>query len=293
MEDQAKRLREIMASRRGKTNTEVTKKAKTLAIASGKGGVGKTNFAINLAISLRKLGKSVIVVDGDIGLSNIEILTGVSTKYTIVDLILKDKSIYDIMEEGPSGIKVVSGGFGYEDLDLIGQENLDKLLNELSKLEEDVDFIIFDMGAGISNMVLNFILAANDAILVTTPDPTALMDVYALIKALTLHGFNGRFKIVANMVEDRLDANNVFEKLNKVSANFLNISLDFLGYLEKTNYISEAVRQQKPFVLLYPRAKVSKNMHLMGLKLLNIPTEDKVEPLSFGEKLKSLFFKRG
>ncbi|NMB08988.1 MAG: MinD/ParA family protein [Tissierellia bacterium] len=294
MEDQAKRLRELMNKER-KINNEIIvgKKAKTLAIASGKGGVGKTNYAINLGISLQNLGSSVVVIDGDIGLSNIEILTGISTKYTIVDLILKDKSIYDIIEEGPKGVKIVSGGFGHYDLSLINDKNLNKLLDEIEKLENFVDFIIFDIGAGISNMVLNFILAADEAILITTPDPTSLMDVYALIKALTIYGYMGKLNIVTNIVENKMDAINVFEKLNKVANNFLNIELEFLGYLERTNLVSKAVRNQQPFVLLSPKANISKRMNIMALKLLDIPTIEKKEKLSFTQKLKSLLFERG
>lgn len=294
MEDQAKRLRELMNKER-KINNEIIvgKKAKTLAIASGKGGVGKTNYAINLGISLQNLGSSVVVIDGDIGLSNIEILTGISTKYTIVDLILKDKSIYDIIEEGPKGVKIVSGGFGHYDLSLINDKNLNKLLDEIEKLENFADFIIFDIGAGISNMVLNFILAADEAILITTPDPTSLMDVYALIKALTIYGYMGKLNIVTNIVENKMDAINVFEKLNKVANNFLNIELEFLGYLERTNLVSKAVRNQQPFVLLSPKANISKRMNIMALKLLDIPTIEKKEKLSFTQKLKSLLFERG
>ena len=288
MEDQAKRLRELMGN---KAHTQ--KKAKTLAIASGKGGVGKTNFAINLAISLKNLGHSVLLFDADIGLSNIEILTGISAKYTIIDLILKSKSIYDIIEEGPKGIKIISGGFGYYDLSIINDENLNKLFSEIEKLEGQVDFIIFDIGAGISDMVLNFILATDEAILITTPDPTSLMDVYTLIKALTISGYSGILNIVTNIVENRTEALNIFEKLNKVSNNFLNIELKFLGYLEKDNLVSKSVRSQQPFTLMFPKADISKRMNIMALKLIDIHFVEEEIKLSFTQKLKSLIFERG
>ena len=288
MEDQAKRLRELMGNK-----IHTPKKAKTLAIASGKGGVGKTNFAINLAISLKNLGHSVLLFDADIGLSNIEILTGISAKYTIIDLILKSKSIYDIIEEGPKGIKIISGGFGYYDLSIINDENLNKLFSGIEKLEGQVDFIIFDIGAGISDMVLNFILAADEAILITTPDPTSLMDVYTLIKALTISGYSGILNIVTNIVENRTEALNIFEKLNKVSNNFLNIELKFLGYLEKDNLVSKSVRSQQPFTLMFPKADISKRMNIMALKLIDIHFVEEEIKLSFTQKLKSLIFERG
>ncbi len=151
-----------------------------------------------------------------------EILTGISAKYTIADLILKNKGIYDIIEEGPQGIKIISGGFGYQDLYTLNDNNLNKLLLSIEEMEGgEMDFIIFDIGAGISNMVLNFILATDEAILITTPpDPTSLMDVYALIKALNINGYTGKLNIVTNIVENRKDATEIFSKLNRVANNF-------------------------------------------------------------------------
>lgn len=292
MEDQAKKLRQLM-NESSKKISLIEKKAKTLAIASGKGGVGKTNFAVNLAISLRHLGYSVLVFDADIGLSNVEILTGISTKYTISDLILKNKSIYDIIEGGPAGIKIVSGGFGYNDLSIMSHQVLDNLLYEIGKLESQFDFIILDTGAGISDIVLGFAMASDEVIIVTTPDPTSSMDAYALIKALTIKGYAGKINIVTNIVQNRADAINVFERLNKVADNFLNIQLDFLGYLERSNVVNEAVRKQQPFLLLYPSSNISKRVNIMALKFINQNIPGEKAKLSFTQKLKLLFFERG
>lgn len=292
MEDQAKKLRQLM-NESSKKISLIEKKAKTLAIASGKGGVGKTNFAVNLAISLRHLGYSVLVFDADIGLSNVEILTGISTKYTISDLILKNKSIYDIIEGGPAGIKIVSGGFGYNDLSIMSHQVLDNLLYEIGKLESQFDFIILDTGAGISDIVLGFAMASDEVIIVTTPDPTSSMDAYALIKALTINGYAGKINIVTNIVQNRADAINVFERLNKVADNFLNIQLDFLGYLERSNVVNEAVRKQQPFLLLYPSSNISKRVNIMALKFINQNIPGEKAKLSFTQKLKLLFFERG
>ena len=291
MEDQAKKLRELMGEEKVDDEVLIKKKAKTLAVASGKGGVGKTNFSINLAISLQNLGYSTLLFDADIGLSNVEILTGISAKYTIADLILKNKGIYDIIEEGPQGIKIISGGFGYQDLYTLNDNNLNKLLLSIEEMEGEMDFIIFDIGAGISNMVLNFILATDEAILITTPDPTSLMDVYALIKALNINGYTGKLNIVTNIVENRKDATEIFSKLNRVANNFLNIELEFLGYLEKSNLVTKAVRNQQPFIILDPKAGISRKMNIMALKLTNIPVVE--EKLNFTQKLKSLLFGRG
>jgi len=140
---------------------------------------------------------------------------------------------------------------------------------------------------------LNFILATDEAILITTPDPTSLMDVYTLIKALTISGYSGILNIVTNIVENRAEALNIFEKLNKVSNNFLNIELEFLGYLEKDNLVSKSVRSQQPFTLMFPKANISKRMNIMALKLMDIPAAEEEIKLSFTQKLKSLIFERG
>ena len=228
MKDQAEKLRELMEEESSnKDNTIIRNKAKVLAVTSGKGGVGKTNFAINLAISLKRLGYKVLIFDADIGLANVEILTGVNIEHTIVDLIMDKKDIYEIIGEGPEGVKIRSGGSGFNELLIMSYENIDKLLKEIEKLESFMDFIIIDTGAGISNIILHFVMAADEVILITTPDPTALMDGYTMIKALTTNGYKGKLNIVANIVSNRIEAENVFYKLNKASNNFLNVKLNF------------------------------------------------------------------
>lgn len=295
MKDQAEKLRRLM-----KNNTDtkkeylVQKKAKVLAVTSGKGGVGKTNFAINLAISIRRLGYKVLIFDADIGLANIEILTGTIIKYTIADLLLSDKDINEIIGEGPEGIKILSGGSGFNELSMINSENTNRILREIEKLESIMDFIIIDTGAGVSNIIIDFVMAADEVILITTPDPTSLMDGYTMIKALTTNGYRGKLNIVTNIVDNRMEAENIFYKLNKTSNNFLNSELNFLGYLEKTNIIPKAVKNQQPFLLYSPLSNVSKKINIMALNFIDNYDHGKIkQSKSFSQKLRELFFGRG
>ncbi|MCF6460526.1 MinD/ParA family protein [Clostridium sp. Cult3] len=295
MKDQAEKLRNIMEGKNNKKKNSITKnKAKVLAITSGKGGVGKTNFAINLAISLKRLGYRVLILDADIGLANIEILTGTNMNYTIADLIKKDKDIFDIIGEGPEGLKIISGGSGIYELSMMSDKNINILLDEMEKLEHEMDYIIIDTGAGVSNVVLDFVMASDETILITTPDPTSLMDAYTIIKALTTNGYKGKINVVANIVENRVEANNIFNKLNKVSNNFLDVELFYLGYLQRDNIVNKAVKNQQPFLLLNPSSNISKKINIMALKFVNPSKHDNLKKsVGFTQKLKELLFGRG
>lgn len=295
MKDQAENLRKIMQrNQKVEDNVIVKDKARVLAVTSGKGGVGKTNFAINLSIALKRLNYKVLILDADIGMANIEILTGVNIKYTVADLITKDKTIHEIISKGPKGINIISGGSGLNEVLLMNLDNTKKVLKEIKKLETLVDFIIIDTGAGISNIVLNFVMAADEVIVVTTPDPTSLMDGYTMIKTLTSNGYKGKLNIVVNIVNNKMEAVNIFNKINKVSNNFLDTNLHFLGYLEKSRLVNKAVINQQPFILTSPNSLVSRNINNMALsftntgKSININSEK-----GFADKLKDFIFKRG
>lgn len=294
MKDQAEKLRNIMENRVQKNIKLSRNKAKVLAITSGKGGVGKSNFAVNLAISLKRLGYRVLILDADIGLANIEILTGINIKYTIMDLIKKDMDIHDIIGEGPEGVKIISGGSGIHQLSMMDKKNTNRFLGEIEKLEFEMDYIIIDTGAGVSNIVLDFVMASDETILITTPDPTSLMDAYTMIKALTTNGYKGKINIVANIVENRQEGVSIFNKLNKVSKKFLDVNLNYLGYLKRDAIVNKAVKIQQPFLILNSSSNISKKMNVIALKFVNPNEYDKkTEEPGFVQKLKDLLFRRG
>ncbi|NLW40883.1 MAG: MinD/ParA family protein [Tissierellia bacterium] len=292
MKDQAERLRELMRNK--EKSRAANKKAKVLAITSGKGGVGKTNFAINLAISIKRLGHKVLVLDADLGLANVEILTGTNAKYTILDLILGRKSINEIINTGPEEIKLISGGSGLEELSVMDDENIIRLIEELERLESSIDFIIIDTGAGISDLVTKFVMAADEVIIVTTPDPTSIMDAYTMIKTLINNGYESKLNVVTNMVNNKKEAITTFNKLNMAANNFLKTELNFLGFLERSNLVSRAVKEQIPFILSNPRSTISKRINFMALKFVEPNNGVKMDKKdSFTSKLKNLLFKRG
>ena len=295
MADQAEKLRKIMGkySKKENINESKARKAKFIGVTSGKGGVGKTNFTVNLAISLRKLGYKVVIVDGDLGLANVDLITGTCLEYNISDIFLQGKSIFDIMTEGPDGIKIISGGSGITEFHLLNGENLNRFINEIEKLENYFDFIIMDTGAGISGNVIKFLLLADDLVLLITPDPTSLMDGYALLKTIVLHGNIGDIKTVINMAGSKKEAEEVYNKLNGVSNRFLNRDVEFLGYLNKSSIVANAVKKQRPFVLDKPNSSVSKKINNIALKFIDTEKSKFLKTKSFSQRFKEFFLGEG
>ncbi len=294
MKDQAERLRRIISNlEKDVSENRRTNRAKVLAVTSGKGGVGKTNVAVNFAISLKLLGYKVLILDVDFGLANVDIITGTNVKNTISDCIKLGLDIEEVINEGPEGIKIISGGSGFYELSIMNEENIDKFLNLIEKLESTMDFIIIDTGAGVSNTVLKFVMAAEEAIIVTTPEPTSIMDSYTMIKALMLNGYRGKLNILANIVNSRREAYSIYNKLETVSQNYLKCNLNFLGYIEKSDTVTKAVRNQTPFILFDPKDSISKSIKIMALKFADPNRYLFNRPKSkFTERLKKLLFSK-
>lgn len=299
MKDQAEKLREmIKKSTTSKNDISLKKRTNTtrvMAITSGKGGVGKTNFTINLAISLSKLGYKVVIFDADIGLANIDIILGVTPKHTIAEVLDGNKNITDIMTEGPNGLKIIAGGSGIAQLAQLNNEQLDILTAQLAKLEEYADFILIDTGAGLSDTVLNFVNVANEVILVTTPEPTSLTDGYAMIKTITSKGKHQKINLLVNRVEDNKEAKEVFNKLNMVTNRFLKINMENLGYLYKSDLVEDSVKNQKPFIILYPNSNISRKINGIALTIAG-DENSKSNEIGFGKfisKFKTIFSKGG
>lgn len=258
--DQAENLRNIIKQQ----NQIDMSQARVITVTSGKGGVGKTSVAINLAIQFRKQGKSVIIFDADFGLANIEVMFGAIPKYNLSDMIFRGKSIKDIIVQGPMDIGFISGGSGINGLGNLNYDQINFLVYKLKELESLADIIIVDTGAGISDSVLGFVAASSEVLLVTTPEPTSITDSYALLKALNVKaGFekeNTSIHMIANRVANYEDGKNLYNKLNVVVSKFLNINLKFLGIVTQDNNMGKAVMQQKPVSLIYPNSAASKEL---------------------------------
>jgi flagellar biosynthesis protein FlhG len=230
---------------------------RVISVTSGKGGVGKSNVVSNLAITLSAQGKKVLLIDADLGLGNLDVLLGLSPKYNLNDVLSGEKSILDILIDGPAGIKIIPAGTGAQELTNLGQHEKLKLLDELDTLEEKFDFLIVDTEAGISENVTYFTVAAQEIFVVVTPEPTSITDAYALIKLLATRYSEHHFKVLVNMAKDSEDALEVFRKLANVAGRFLDISLDYLGCVIKDEKVVEAVKRQKAVTELFPDSEAS------------------------------------
>ena len=250
---------------------------RVLAVSSGKGGVGKTNFVANLAYALSKRGEKVLVVDADLGLNNIDILLGLAPKKHIGHLLSGEATVEDIILHGPADINILPAGDGLQELTQLPPEKKILLMDELDRVSQGYDFLIFDTGAGISNNVTYFCSAAHETILIATTEPTSLTDVYALMKTLHLKHAQKHFRMVINSVSSEREAQGVYSNLTAVTDRFLkDISVEYLGYILHDANVPKAVRQQKAFLELYPFSKFSVCINELSEKI----SKEKPSPLS-------------
>lgn len=251
--DQAEQLRVIKASQQARPL------ARVITVTSGKGGVGKSNTAINLAIQFRKMGKRVIILDADFGLANIEIIFGAVPKHNLCDLIYQGKNIKEIITWGPMDVGFISGGSGIVGMSNLSRDYLSYIIQNLVQLDQIADIILIDTGAGISDAVLEFLVASGEILLVTTPEPTSITDSYSLLKALYRHPRfeeeTTKVKMLANRVEKGEEAHVLFSKLNAVVTRYLKIPMVYLGFIPEDAHLSRAVMQQVPVSLQNPTAK--------------------------------------
>ncbi len=256
--DQAEGLRNII-----KMNSQPQRPlARVITVTSGKGGVGKSNTAINLAIQFRQMGQRVIILDADFGLANIEIMFGAVPKHNLCDLIYQGKNIKDIITWGPGEVGFISGGSGIAGLSNLSRDYLIYIIQNLAELDAIADVVIIDTGAGISDAVLEFLVASGEIILVTTPEPTSITDSYSLLKALNRHPrFSkeaSQIKVIANKVESEEAGKSLFTKLNAVVARYLKLPITYLGAVPQDINLSNAVMQQRPVSLANPNTKSAK-----------------------------------
>ncbi|MDI6799708.1 MAG: MinD/ParA family protein [Actinomycetota bacterium] len=264
--DQAKKLREL-AKEKGvpKTKTKKTafpvrSKSRVIAITSGKGGVGKTNIAINLAIALSGRGKKVLLLDADLGLANIDVLLDLTPKYNLKHLVASEKRLADIILEGPGGIRIIPGASGIMELTELSDEERAKLILKFVDIEDESDITLIDTGAGISKNVLDFIMAAGEAVVVTTPEPTAITDAYGLIKVVSERDFDVDVGLIVNMVSGEAEGKEVFDRISLVAKQFLNKRVDSLGYIFKDVAVTKAVRMQRPWLIESPTSHASRSL---------------------------------
>ena len=271
--DQASQLRNII-----KMNTQVQRPtARVITVTSGKGGVGKSNVSINLAVQLRRLGQRVIIFDADFGLANIEVMFGAIPKHNLGDLIYQGKNIREIITAGPMDIGFISGGSGIAGLTNLGRDYINYLIQNLAELDMLADVVIIDTGAGISDAVIEFLVASGEVLLVTTPEPTSITDSYSLLKALNRHvRFNREMttiKVIANKVKSPEEGQQLYNKLNAVVSRYLKIPIRYLGYVPEDSQLVKAVMQQTPISIDNPNAKSARAFENLAYTLTNNAAE--------------------
>jgi len=268
MEDQAEKLREIMKRKKdgasaarsvsAKPSVKPIDKARIITVTSGKGGVGKTNLSVNMALAFARLGKKVIVMDADLGLANVNVMLNMIPKYNLYHVIKKQKTIREILVETDYGISIVAGASGFSQIANLGEDDRRDFISELDSLT-NADIIIIDTSAGVSSNVLDFIAAADDAIIITTPEPTAITDAYGIIKIIATEydSLNMGLKLVVNRAKGAAEAKSVADRMINIAGQFLNLKVDYLGFIYDDTSVPHAVLRQKPFMVVDPKCKAS------------------------------------
>lgn len=287
MKDQAEALRKRLND---KDNSHTPK---TLAVVSGKGGVGKSNFSLNFAISLSKKGYKVLLFDMDVGMGNIDILLGNSSKLTIVDFFDEKESLKNVVVEGPNQLHYIAGGTGLNRLFKLNEELVQKFSDELSSLIEAYDYVIFDMGAGVSEESIHFILSVEEIIVVTTPEPTSITDAYAMMKHIHMNNIDIPFFLLVNRITGIQEGKETFNRLQTVAKRFLNRDVRMLGMIPDDKAVRQAVTKQTPFIL-NERSQAAKALVELTDKYekMSFPEQHSQVTVSFVSKLKRFLFER-
>ncbi len=261
MSDQAKRLRDMARHTRragGPRAAEVPRSPRIMAVTSGKGGVGKTSFVLNVSIALAAENAQVVVLDADLGLGNIDVMLGIVPGYTLAHVAAGEVGLADIEVAGPGGIKVLPCGSGVSSLLRLPEQERSALVAALGAVEQAADFIIVDTGAGLSPGVAAFLAAAQEIIVITTPEPTAIADAYAAVKVASSQNPAAPVMLVVNMVRDAREALDAAEKITLVARRFISVDVGFLGSIPRDPLVARSVMQQEPFVLRYPSSPAAR-----------------------------------
>ncbi len=289
MQDQAASLRKLVENKKDSVTTDLDHEqadtqtaflpshtestlskegARIIAVTSGKGGVGKSNLTVNLALSFIAEGKKVLVIDADLGMANVDVLLGTSSKYNLLHLLDDDVLLDDVILKGPYGLCYISGGSGMEQAGEFTSAERALLEEKLTGCGEMADIILVDTGAGLGRNVLDFILASDEVLLVTTPEPTALTDAYAVMKAYSMYAAKPNMRLVVNRVYDETEGLEVARKLRKTAQQFLHIEVNCLGAIYEDRSMIQAVRKQKPILEAYPNSLAAKCIKAIARAIL-------------------------
>jgi flagellar biosynthesis protein FlhG len=274
--DQATHLRSLMRDQRKADASSARTasvpppqrhRASVIAITSGKGGVGKTNVAVNLAITLATAGKKVVLLDADLGLANADVLCNIDLPANLSHVIAKRKDLNDVMVDAPGGFQMIGGASGLARMADLSDADRQRIVAAMGELEQAADVILIDTGAGISPNVLAFTRAADHVLVVTTPEPTAITDAYAVVKVITRDNADRRVSLLVNQAHSAGEARIVHERIAKVARQFLSVSLFDAGYIPADEHVSMAVRKRSPFVLSAPKCAAAEAVSQLAVRL--------------------------
>lgn len=272
MRDQAEQLRVLAKTLKHRVECDIKgtqKKTRVIAVTSGKGGVGKTNFTVNFALALMALGQRVIILDADLGLANVDVLLGVNPEYNLYHVLKGEKNIKDIITIGPQGLQIIAGGSGMQELANLRRWQVEQFIGKLEQLEGMADILIIDTAAGLSRNVMSFLLASDEVIVITTPEPTAITDAYGLVKAMTSKKKQGVVHLVVNKVESAHEADITASKFTVVAEKFLKLNIGHLGFIFDDPHVSKSVKMQEPFMLKFPKASASQCVQRIAAQMIN------------------------
>jgi flagellar biosynthesis protein FlhG len=271
VKDQAEQLRNLAdAAWAQKTRaTASTRSTRIIAVSSGKGGVGKTNVVVNLALAMARQQRKVLILDADLGLANIDVVMGITPRFNLQHVISGQKSIAEVVVDGSNGVQVISGGSGLADLANLSDAQRDVLIGSLAELESMTDVLLVDTGAGIGPNVLQFILAAQELIIVTTPEPTAITDAYSLIKVVSRLSTEVGLKLLVNQVRTAQEADEISNNIINVARRFLHLEVGSYGSLPYDSNLIKAVRRQMPLTVAYPKSPVAYAFYALAARIWN------------------------
>ena len=273
MTDQAEDLKTLMKNKNSSDKAVLSdlppkRKTRIIAVTSGKGGVGKTNISTNMAIAYAKMGKNVIVIDADLGLANVNVMMNIIPKFNLYHVMKKQKKMSDIIIDTEYGIKFVAGASGFSKIANMEEAERSDFIKELYTLAE-ADIIIIDTSAGVSKNVLSFVAAADEVVIVTTSEPTAITDAYGIIKiiATEVENYDLNLKMVVNRVNSALEGKKIAERMIQIVAQFLNLKVEYLGFIYNDPAVEQAVLKQKPFFISAPKSKAASCLRHIVAKL--------------------------
>ncbi|NLJ84326.1 MAG: MinD/ParA family protein [Halanaerobiaceae bacterium] len=253
------------------------KNSRVIAVASGKGGVGKTNVAVNLGLALRKRNLRVLLIDADLGTANIDVLLGLTPNFHLGHFLSGERELNEIIIDGPGGLNILPGTSGLEEFLDISRRQVERLRFLSFQLESSYDIILVDISAGVHSNNINFISICDEVIVVLVPEPTAIMDAYSLVKILHNHQYSGKINLLINQLNSRQEGKGILERMSKVIRDYLGIQAEIVGYIPFDNHLRQAVKKQKALLDLYPGSKAGQAFDEVAEVLVNKQAENTVD----------------